>query len=87
MPFDTSNTETFRGEIRKWLGENCPDGLRDGDMSQEATCWGGKDFQFESEDQKQWMEVCAENRLTCPTWPVEYGGGGFSRYQEKVWLE
>ena len=87
MPFDTSNTETFRGEIRKWLGENCPDGVRDGDMSQEATCWGGKDFQFESEDQKQWMEVCSENRLTCPTWPVEYGGGGFSRDQEKVWLE
>ena len=87
MPFDSSNMEIFRGEIRTWLAKNCPDGVRDGDMTQDAICWGGKDFKFESEDQKQWMEICVENKLTCPTWPVEYGGGGFTRDQEKVWLE
>lgn len=87
MPFDTSNMDTFRADIRAWLAENCPEGVRDGDMTQEAICWGGKNFKFESDDQKQWMEVCAANGLTCPTWPVEYGGGGFTRDQEKVWME
>ncbi|MEM6620128.1 MAG: acyl-CoA dehydrogenase family protein, partial [Pseudomonadota bacterium] len=49
-------------------------------------CWGGKNFQFQSPAQKAWMDACAGAGLTCPTWPEAYGGAGFTRAQEKVWI-
>lgn len=31
--------------------------------------------------------MCAERGLTTPAWPVEYGGGGLSRAEERIWHE
>ncbi|WP_069300279.1 acyl-CoA dehydrogenase family protein [Neptunicoccus sediminis] len=86
MPFDTTNPEKFRAEIRAWLAENCPVEMQDGDTTADSICWGGRNWTFQSDAQKQWLEVCAKNGLTCPTWPQEFGGAGFDRDQEKIWL-
>ena len=79
--------DEFRAELRTWLNENCPEEMRDGLMSEEGICWGGKDWVFTSEAQKIWLGRCASKGYTVPTWPVEYGGAGLSREQEKVFGE
>lgn len=80
-------TDAFRAELRAWLEENCPEEMRDGAMTEEGICWGGKDWVFTSEAQKNWLERCAAKGYTVPTWPVDYGGAGLSREEEKVFHE
>jgi alkylation response protein AidB-like acyl-CoA dehydrogenase len=79
--------QVFRAELRVWLDENCPEEMRDGMMSEEGICWGGKDWVFTSDAQKAWLDACSAKGYTVPTWPVEYGGAGLSREQEKVFID
>jgi alkylation response protein AidB-like acyl-CoA dehydrogenase len=79
--------DAFRAELRDWLETNCPEEMRDGLMTEEGICWGGKDWKFTSDAQKVWLERCAGKGYTVPTWPVEYGGAGLSRDEEKVFHE
>jgi alkylation response protein AidB-like acyl-CoA dehydrogenase len=55
--------------------------------SDKDQCWGGRNWVFESEDQKIWLERMAERGWTAPQWPVEYGGGGLSRQEAKILQE
>jgi alkylation response protein AidB-like acyl-CoA dehydrogenase len=82
-----SATDAFRAELRAWLEKNCPEEMRDGGMTEDSICWGGKDCVFTSEAQKLWLERCAAKGYTVPTWPVAYGGAGLTRDQEKVFVE
>jgi len=76
--------DAFREELRAWLEENCPQEMRDGKMTENGICWGGKNWQFTSDAQKQWLERCAARGYTVPTWPKDYGGAGLNRAQEKI---
>jgi len=80
-------TEEFRAELREWLEANCPREMRDGGMSEDAICWGGRNWKFTSSAQEQWLNRCAEMGYTVPTWPKEYGGAGLTRDQEKVFKQ
>lgn len=82
-----NSRDEFRAELRAWLEENCPQEMRDGGMTEDSICWGGKNWVFTSEAQKLWLERCAAKGYTVPTWPVEYGGAGLTREQEKVFHE
>ncbi len=82
-----NSTDEFRAELRDWLEANCPQEMRDGAMTEDGICWGGKNWVFTSDAQKLWLERCAAKGYTVPTWPVEYGGAGLSRDQEKVFHE
>ncbi|MEM9966883.1 MAG: acyl-CoA dehydrogenase family protein [Pseudomonadota bacterium] len=77
----------FRAELRIWLEANCPEEMRDGLRTEAGICWGGKNWVFTSEAQRTWLERCAAKGYTVPTWPVEYGGAGLSRDQEKIFKE
>ncbi|OJI92778.1 alkylation response protein AidB-like acyl-CoA dehydrogenase [Planktotalea frisia] len=79
--------DAFRAELRDWLAQNCPEEMRDGLMTEESICWGGKDWVFTSDAQRVWLERCAAKGYTVPTWPVAYGGAGLSRDQEKIFHE
>ncbi|KIN78979.1 acyl-CoA dehydrogenase family protein [Sulfitobacter mediterraneus] len=79
--------EAFRAELRGWLEDNCPQEMRDGGMSEDAICWGGTQWTFSSSAQKDWLERAAAKGYTVPTWPVEYGGAGLNREEEKVFHE
>lgn len=81
---NANTSDAFRSDLRDWLEANCPQEMRDGLMTEEGICWGGKDWVFSSEAQKLWLERCAAKGYTVPTWPVEYGGAGLSREEEKV---
>ena len=76
--------EEFRAETRAWLAENCPVEMRDGDITAENQCWGGRQWEFQSEAQKLWFERALAKGYTVPTWPKEYGGAGLSADQAKV---
>jgi acyl-CoA dehydrogenase len=82
-----SDLDTFRVEARAWLAANCPPSIREPLEDDEDRCWGGRNWQFKSEDQKLWLERMAERGWTAPTWPKDYGGGGLSRDEAKVLRE
>ena len=77
--------QAFRAETRAWLEENCPPEMRT--PMGDDICWGGKNWKFTSEAQKVWLERCAAKGYTVPTWPVEYGGAGLNRDQEKIFRQ
>jgi acyl-CoA dehydrogenase len=82
---DTTLDE-FRAEVRAWLEDNCPEEMRKPIESDQDVCWGGRNFEFQSEAQKVWLDRMAAKGWTVPTWPKEYGGAGLSRAEEKVIL-
>jgi alkylation response protein AidB-like acyl-CoA dehydrogenase len=79
--------DRFRAETRDWIAANCPPEMRDGRRDEAAVCWGGRNWQFTSPAQKQWLERCAARGLTVPTWPTAYGGAGFDRDRHKIFLD
>jgi acyl-CoA dehydrogenase len=81
------NLDQFRQEARSWLAENCPEEMRQPIEGDQDVCWGGRNFEFQSEAQKVWLERMAAKGWTVPTWPTEYGGAGLSRAEEKVLLD
>lgn len=82
-----TDLDQFRQEVRQWLEANCPEAMRHPYQSEADLCWGGRNFEFQSEDQRLWLERMAEKGWTAPTWPTEYGGGGLNREQEKILRE
>ena len=79
-----SDLEQFRTETRAWLEENCPPKMRKPMNRETDACWGGRNWVFQSEDQKIWLERMAAKGWTTPSWPKEYGGAGLSRAEDKV---
>lgn len=78
----------FREEVRGWLAANCPPEMRDAAKAgEEAICWGGRRWRFESDAQRLWLERMAARGWTAPRWPTEHGGGGLSRAEEKALRE
>ena len=82
-----SDVEAFRAEIRAWLEANCPAEMREPVRTEDDVCWGGREFKFKSDAQRQWLEACAAKGYTVPDWPKEYGGAGMSAAEAKVWRE
>jgi len=80
----SENLDTFRAEVRDWLAENCPEEMRSPLRSEKDACWGGRNFSFQSEAQRLWLERMGERGWTAPAWPKEYGGGGLNREQVKI---
>ena len=79
-----ADLDAFRQETRAWLEENCPPSMRRPVKSDKDQCWGGRNWVFESDEQRLWLERMAERGWTAPQWPTEYGGGGLSREQAKI---
>lgn len=82
-----TNLDGFRVETRAWLEANCPSEMRGGERTEDSICWGGRNWEFASDAQRQWMERMAAKGWTVPTWPVEYGGGGLDRAHDKILTE
>ena len=79
--------EHFRAETRAWLEANCPAEMRTPMRGEKDLCWGGRHFEFQSDAQKQWLDVMASRGWTVPDWPREYGGGGLSPAETKILKE
>lgn len=79
-----TDLEIFRCETRGWLEANCPPEMRRPARGDEDICWGGRNFTFQSDAQKAWLEIMAARGWTVPDWPAEYGGGGLTAAEAKI---
>jgi acyl-CoA dehydrogenase len=79
-----SDVDAFRQEVRDWLEQNCPESMRTPISGEDDVCWGGRNFEFASEDQKLWLDRMGAKGWTVPTWPKEYGGGGLTKDEAKI---
>ena len=68
---ESSNSNTFRGEVREFLEVNCPQSMRGSADLISTANWGGRKREFFQpvEDGERWMRVMAERGWTVPTWP------------------
>jgi acyl-CoA dehydrogenase len=76
--------DTFRSQTRAWLEANCPPEMREPMRSEADACWGGRNWTFQSDAQRVWLERMAERGWTVPDWPRDYGGAGLSPAEAKV---
>jgi acyl-CoA dehydrogenase len=79
-----SDLESFRIQARGWLEANCPAEMREPIRSEADLCWGGRNWTFQSDAQRRWLEVMAGRGWTVPDWPSAYGGGGLSPEETRV---
>jgi acyl-CoA dehydrogenase len=86
MP-ETAALDAFRTEIADWILSACPAPLLGRAMGEDRIVWGGRKWQFQDDDQKTWMQAAIARGMTAPRWPVEYGGSGLSRDEEKIYRE
>ena len=71
--------EAFREEARAYIGEKCPDSMRNKAIHFEDA------FEiYNNADADKWRDAMAERGWTAPTWPTEYGGGGLSFEENQV---
>jgi acyl-CoA dehydrogenase len=82
-----TDLHAFRQETRGWLEENCPHSMRFPVTDSDDVCWGGRNWTFKSEEQKQWLQRMAARGWTAPDWPAEYGGGGLNKAETKILKE
>lgn len=78
---DSIDYDAFRDEVREWLEENCPAEMRKPMTSEKDACWGGRNWEFQSDAQKLWLDRMAAKGWTVPDWPTDYGGAGLDRKQ------
>ncbi|MEM9623172.1 MAG: acyl-CoA dehydrogenase family protein [Pseudomonadota bacterium] len=78
--------DSFRGEVRAWVGTNCPASMRTRMVAGEEIN-GGQKRRSTNPDAYLWLERMAERGWTVPTWPEEYGGGGLDQPHFLVLLE
>lgn len=78
-----SDLTTFRKDVREWLEENCPPSMRTPPGKGEV-CWGGRNQDYLSTDQKLWLQRMGDKGWTAPTWPTEYGGGGLTSEEAEI---
>ncbi|MFU8881265.1 MAG: acyl-CoA dehydrogenase family protein [Rhodobacterales bacterium] len=83
----TEDLAAFRAEISAWISENCPAALRGRAMDETGIVWGGRKWSFADDNQRLWLERAVARGLTAPRWPVDYGGAGLTRAQEKIYRE
>jgi acyl-CoA dehydrogenase len=83
----TDDLDAFRSDTRAWLEANCPAEMRQPLRSEADACWGGRNWNFQSDAQRRWLEAMAERGWTVPDWPTDYGGGGLSAAEARVLKE
>ncbi len=68
----------FRDEVRTFLEENLPPLLREsGQLT--VSAFTDKDFNL------PWHKILYRKGWVAPTWPVEYGGTGWTEMQRYIW--
>ncbi len=82
-----NDLDTFRSETRAWLEANCPPEMREPMRTEADACWGGRNWSFQSDAQRTWLERMVERGWTVPHWPKDYGGAGLSPGEAKVLKE
>src|SRR5258707_2963544 len=79
-----TDLDSFRSDTRAWLEANCPAEMRSPFRSEEDVCWGGRNWTFASDAQRNWLDAMAGRGWTVPDWPADYSGSGVSSANGRV---
>jgi len=80
-----TDVESFRAELVKFLEHELPAQL--GELPPPTgDYWGGRKPELPHPQSRRYCELLAARGLTAPTWPKEYGGGGLSKEETKIFL-
>ena len=82
-----ASIDAFRSELTAWLDENAPRSIAGIQLGESGGNWGGRRPKWDHPDMKVWLERAAARGLTAPTWPREYGGGGLTPEEAKVFTQ
>ncbi|MEO7026032.1 MAG: acyl-CoA dehydrogenase family protein [Caulobacteraceae bacterium] len=74
----SAGDRAFRDEVRAFIADNYPPALRQKQRDEEAL---GK------EDYFSWHRILARRGWSAPSWPVEWGGTGWTPTQKYIWSE
>ncbi len=66
----SDEVETFRGEVRTFVSESLPEGIRRKVAAER--------MDLPRDDQQCWHKILYDKGWACPAWPKEYGGTGWS---------
>ena len=72
-----SSLDAFREEVRAWLDASCPAAFRNPKAGEQRPAPGPDEL-------VRWTHALAERGYTVPTWPREYGGGGFGSKEAAI---
>ena len=61
-----ADLESFREEVRTWLGANAPKSLVGTPGGELEGNWGGRKAKYPNPDEKRWLDVMAERGFTAP---------------------
>jgi alkylation response protein AidB-like acyl-CoA dehydrogenase len=76
--------DQIREQIRAFIQDNAPPELLGTRKGRFDGPWGGRSASFGSDAQKRWYRACLDAGYTAPSWPTEFGGGGLSQVQSRV---
>ncbi len=68
----------FREEVRKFIADNYPEGLREKQVEGE---------EMAKEDFLSWHRILAKKGWVAPGWPTQFGGPGWTPTQKYIWSE
>ncbi len=73
---DDTDIQSFRQQVRAYIHDNLPQELRHIVTAER--------MDIPRELQRQWHRILQKNGWGCPSWPMEYGGPGWSDLQHYV---
>ena len=76
--FGGTDIEAFRGEVRSWVAETFPAGLKG------KNPMNVEERNAPTPDMETWRKAVGAKGWGTPTWPKEYGGGGLSGAEARV---
>ena len=83
--FGATDLDAFRTDVREQLMAMYPAELRENRTNSDPEAvWAGRAFAGSSDPQIIWMNRMAAKGWTTPTWPREYGGGGMSAEEGRI---
>lgn len=75
LTFDAKDNQ-FRTEVRRFLHESLPTGIAGAEA---------QGFHLHRHHYQDWHRILHEKGWAAPSWPVEYGGTGWSPVQRHIW--
>ncbi len=88
---DTPQEAAFRAEMRSFIEQECPEGIRRRGFRAAFGGGGWDDIHMSREEYFKrngaWVKKLADRGLIAPAWPKEYGGAGLSVMEQFIFTQ
>ena len=88
---DTPQEASFRAEMRAFIEQECPEGIRRRGFRAAFGGGGWDDIHMSREEyfarNGAWVKKLADRGLIAPAWPKEYGGAGLSVMEQFIFTQ